>query len=139
MLVIFIALSCIFFFAATTAALLSPEIEFTSGNSITLHVTITSHKAVTNLTALTWYHDGIAVAQERLSGGLTELTITDPNQDDVGTYEVMYDRVLAYPYIQRCQSELLGILRQYPLLMPATFELHTSKFYVKLLIRRFLI
>lgn len=95
-------------------------------------MTISTPEAAAQLRALTWYHDGAKIDPENserhaFSADFTELTIDSAREEDVGTYEVRFEGLAAYPFSEQCMSEAVAILRQYPLLKPVTLELYIGK------------
>ena len=78
---------------------------------------------------LSWYHNGIKIFPDSrrmfLQDNMT-LTVSPANSTDVGIYEAVYDGISVYPFNQACETEVLRIVRLFPIMSPATFIVYSS-------------
>ena len=112
-------------------------VKFELWQNVALHVNIASSEfAQRYLRALTWYHDGNQVNNERitLSSDNTTLKINEISEADAGIYEAMFAGLLIHPYNEFCEQETLSLLRHYPVLAPVTFYVQTNGKALSLLI-----
>ena len=110
------------------------------GNSVSLTVVVSIDRsllpALQDAHDLSWYHNGVKIFPDSshmfLQDNMT-LTMSPANSMDVGIYEAVYDGISVYPFNQACETEVLRIVRLYPIMSPATFIVYSSGMHVQII------
>ena len=100
--------------------------------NITLQANTSDHDVVNQLHELTWYHNGSKIVPGYdlrliLSSNNKTLTISNFTSRYDGIYKAQFDHLLITPFNEICESIVLSLMRNYPILKPAVFCINIDR------------
>ena len=100
--------------------------------NITLQVNTSDHDVVNQLHELTWYHNGSKIVPGYdprliLSSNNKTLIIFNFTSRYAGIYKTQFDHLLITPFNEICESTVLSLMRNYPILKPAVFCINIDR------------
>ena len=104
-------------------------VQYEPPSPVVLQVGITPTAVTNYLRLLQWSHNGAEVVADgriSLSEDNTTLTIVNTSIADSGLYEAKFGGLLVHPYSRNCEQDVLDVLGQYPVLLPAEFHVYSN-------------